>query len=323
MKVCLASKNFTLSNGLGRVALEVLSGLQKRGHLVSCVKPDSVTNAGYLKHVFFDSAIKLPRGYDVYHSITPLDAIWFPKNKGIVNFYSLSLGRFELYSGWERVLGSLVYRYGRKIASRCRFIICASEEGRNDLIKTLGVSGDKIKVLRLGIRPDLEPQAKRDKTFRVGYLGELDARKRVSILVKAFKRSNIDGELVIGGRGVEEAMLKALAGDDSRIKFCGFVPDDHLVDFFNSLSVFVFPTSVEGFGLPIVEAMACKKPVVVLADALIPWSVKSRCIITDNLDGILSDSHSVDLDSNFKFAKLHSWDRYVDECLKLYEEVLC
>lgn len=322
MKICLASKNFTLSNGLGRVALEVQNGLQKRGHIVSCVKPGNTTKVGYLRHIFFNSAVKLPRDCDVYHSITPLDAIWFPKNKGIVNFYSLSLGRFELYSGWERVLGSIVYKYGRKIASRCRFIICASEESRDDLIKTLGVSGDKIKVFRLGIRPDLEPQAKRDKTFRVGYLGELDARKRVGILVKAFKRSNIDGELVIGGRGAEEGMLKALAGGDKRIKFCGFVPDDQLVDFYNSLNVFVFPTSVEGFGLPIVEAMACKIPVVVLADALIPWSVKSRCIIIDNLDEVINPA-SVDLDSNYKFAKLHSWDGYVDECVALYEEMLC
>ena len=62
------------------------------------------------------------------------------------------------------------------------------------------------------------------------------------------------------------------------------IDDSKLGDFNNYLDVFVFPTWLEGHGLPIVEAMACKKPVIVLHDARIPWEIEGRCIIVEELE---------------------------------------
>ena len=157
----------------------------------------------------------------------------------------------------------------------------------------------------------------------------LDRRKRVDLLVTAFKKSKIDGELVLGGRGIDEQGLKDLAQGDPRIKFLGFIPDNELVDLFNSLDIFCFPTSIEGYGLPIVEAMACRKPVIVLRDAIMPLEVKGRCIIVDDLNIVFGNLTSleslckgVDLEDNYKWAKSHNWDTTISEYLKLYKEVV-
>ncbi|WP_225370026.1 glycosyltransferase [Methanobrevibacter arboriphilus] len=58
--------------------------------------------------------------------------------------------------------------------------------------------------------------------------------------------------------------------------FLGFISDEDMVDFYNSLDVFVFPTIMEGYGMPIVEAMACGKPVITLEDAYIPHDIKKK-----------------------------------------------
>ncbi len=184
--------------------------------------------------------------------------------------------------------------------------------------------------MKLGIRPDLEPAEKPDNTFRIGYLGQLDRRKRVGLLVEAFHHSEIEGELVIAGTGPEEVRLKAIADGDDRIKFLGGIPDDDLPGFYNSLDMFVFPTFIEGYSLPTVEAMACKKPVFVLSDSIIPKEVKDRCFTISDLTSLFWDidywatvaNSKLRLDSNYQFAKNHDWEKCVDTYEAIYRKIL-
>ena len=97
----------------------------------------------------------------------------------------------------------------------------------------------------------------------------------------------------------------------------------------------MFPTAIEGYGLPPVEAMACKVPVVVLGDAIIPWEVKSRCVQVADLNyallimssivtrnGQLLDLNQlVDIEDNYRFAMTHDWDSTMSKYLELYEAV--
>ncbi|KKL50662.1 hypothetical protein LCGC14_2303240, partial [marine sediment metagenome] len=232
------------------------------------------------------------------------------------------------YSKWKNIAGRTYNRFMINISKKCKGVTAVSEQTKEDLTTYLDVPEKKIKVIRSGIRLDLIPMKRKDKTFRVGYLGQLDRRKRIHLLIDAFKASRL-GELTIGGAGLDGPILKGLAEGDKRIKFLGLVPDSRLVDFYNSLDVFVFPTWIEGYGLPIVEAMACKKPVVVLLDAGIPWDIKKRCVIVDRLDYVLANQtyltrlcKSVNIEANYRWAKEHDWDKAVDEYIKVYEEVL-
>ena len=75
--------------------------------------------------------------------------------------------------------------------------------------------------------------------------------------------------------------------------------------------------------------MACKKPVVVLSDAIIPAEVKNRCVIVDRLDYVLGNQSflerrgkATNIEDNYTWAKEHSWDKCINEYLRVYEEVL-
>ena len=338
MNVCLLTKRFSFNGtGLSRFAFEILKGLEKRGYVVHKIeaKPD-VTLYSYFIYTAIGIPLRLPRkDIDVYHALTPLEGMWLPRGRSIVMFHDLfpttnpdrvgaGIGR----SKWKLAIGERYFSFGTSLASKCRFIVCNSDKTKQDVMEYLGVPEEKIRVIRLGISSDLEPKPKKGGVFRIGTLSQLDQRKRVDLLIKHFKRSKIDGELVIGGHGIDESLLIHLASGDSRIKFLGFVPDDKLADFYNSLDVFAFPTWLEGYGLPMVEAMSCKKPVIVLDDAIIPHDVKSRCIVVDslaeafsNLDTIMKIHRNIS-DDNYKWAKLHNWDNCVEEHTKLYQEVV-
>ena len=99
--------------------------------------------------------------------------------------------------------------------------------------------------------------------------------------------------------------------------------EERMADFYNSLDLFVFPTKIEGYGLPIVEAFACKKPVIVLGDAIMTDEIKSRCTQVDNLTDFLKSPKSTqDIEANYAFAKTHDWNICVEEYIKLYQRVL-
>ena len=150
-------------------------------------------------------------------------------------------------------------------------------------------------------------------------------RKRIDLLIKSFLDADMeDSQLLIGGNGVEKENLQKLAGDDPRIKFMGFVADEEMNDFYNSLDVFVFPTAEEGYGMPIVEAMACAKPVVTLDDGIIPTNIKERTTITtkENLaDTLKNREFNCDIKANIEFYKQHSIDSISDRLVKIYEKI--
>ncbi len=77
-----------------------------------------------------------------------------------------------------------------------------------------------------------------------------------------------------------------------------------------------------------VEAMSCRKPVMVLSDAIIPNEVKSRCAVVENFTDALNNvayleslPKLVKCDDNYRFAKEHDWDKCVEAHIKLYQEI--
>lgn len=359
MKICLLTRTFNLQGGgIGRVSSAIRDGLIEQGHEVHCVSTEKEGLVPYFKYTLLDIPLRMPRGMDIYHALTPMESIWIPKGKGVSiildliaithpGMYGGRLGYNKsivtlhdiftytdpgilgagINTGVKRWISKTYFKFACEQAVKCKYVVTVSEHVKREVIRLFGAEEDKVRVIKSGIREDLEPQPKKDKVFRVGYLAQLDKRKRIDLLIEAFKRSKLS-ELVIGGKGVDEKKLKRQAEGDSRIKFLGFVPDENLGDFYNSLDVFVFPTAIEGYGLPPVEVMACKKPVVVLQDAIIPWEVKRRCIIVEELDYVLGSWEyldrlcaSIDIESNYEWAKEHSWGKCIEEYTKLYEEI--
>jgi len=316
------------------VSSEIANGLEKAGHSVRRISTDGKSLYSYFFYTLLEIPAKLPKGYGVYHALTPMEAMWLPKDRSVVTFHDLfqitnpdKLGSGLGYSKWKNFVGTRYFALAVNIAKNCRQVVAVSQKTKDELVEYLGVPEDRITVITSGIRPDLEPKPKPDKVFRIGYLGQLDRRKRVNLLIDAFKDSEFE-ELSIGGVGVDSEMLKYQANGDECIEFLGLVPDKDLVHFYNRLDIFVMPSWVEGYGLPIVEAMACKKPVVVLQDADIPWEIKKRCVVVDNLGMALANRgylerriKMIDIEDNYRFAKGHDWDRCVSRYVELYREI--
>lgn len=337
MNICLLNRYFDFrGTGVTRIATEVTAELKRQGHNVHQV----ATNGGSLYSYFYKTAIgvnfKLPRhNIDAYHALATLEAMWLPKDKSIATYLDLftttnpdRAGAGMGYNKLKLEIGRRYFDLGSKIASRCRFLVCISDKTKEDVIEHIHPDEKKLRVIRLGIQDDLTPLSRNNARFRIGMLSQLDKRKRIDLLIKQFKASRIDAELVIAGQGLDRTMLEELAKDDDRIKFVGLVPNDRLNRFYNSLDIMAFSSGIEGYGLPAVEAMACSKPVVILDDAIIPHEIAERCFKVNNytdlfngmdLDDVLKNSGCKD---NLEFARRHSWSNCVNEYIKLYEEIV-
>ena len=339
MKICLITRYFDSRNaGIGRVSCKLRDGLKSQGHEVIPVSTNGESLLSYFYYSAFQVPGLLPKDADVYHAITPVEGIWL-KKRSVVTYLDLipmthpeRAGAGIGYNQLLNMIGSTYFSECAKKSSKADKIICISEYTKQDVIERLKVPESKIRVIRLGINPDLDyiPQTKTKFVF--GYLGQLDRRKRVDLLIREFLKTKVDAELWIAGTGRDEPMLKELAFGDERIKFLGFIPDEKLRWFYNSLSYFIFPTWIEGYGLPIVESLACRTPVIVCDDAIIPNDVKKHCIsvqqdlrhiINAAYQGWSSTSYSAYLasDESYRWAKSHDWDKCIKEHIEVYKEL--
>ena len=150
-------------------------------------------------------------------------------------------------------------------------------------------------------------------------------RKRVDILLKSFLEADIENsKLFIGGGGSETEKLKEMANGDERVEFLGFVKDEDMNDFYNVLDVFAFPSLIEGYGMPIVEAMACGKPVITLEDSDIPSNLKEKtfvCKKEELADVLANRTYSCDIKGNIEFFKEHSIENIASKLMKIYESI--
>ena len=335
MRICLLSRRFTLeSGGIGRVGISLRDGLRRLGHEVYTVETTEEDLAHYFVYSFWAIKNKIPKGMDIYHAITPMESIYLPKEKSVATILDIipithpeKHGARMGGSKIKYTIGRTCFDIGCKQAAKCAKVVCISDHVKGEFQAHYDISEDKISTIRLGIRDDFRP-LKKDRTFRIGYLGQLDRRKRVELLVKAFVESDIEGELVLAGGGFIEDELKRIAFGDKRVRFLGYIANGNLKKFLNSLDYLCFPTSIEGYGLPPIEGMACKVPTIVLSDSIMPAEVKSRCIVVDDLNETFKDIQNrtrfkgINKNSNYRFARQHNWNRTVNEYVKLYEEII-
>ncbi|HID89588.1 MAG TPA: glycosyltransferase family 1 protein, partial [Anaerolineae bacterium] len=177
------------------------------------------------------------------------------------------------------------------------------------------------------------------------YLGSNKPHKNLVRLVEAWalvtKRGTRDTEhgsrttLVIAGAWdprYPESRERAESLGLGNIRWLGPVPESDLPALYTGATVFVFPSLYEGFGLPVLEAMACGAPVIcsnvsslpeVAGDAAVTFTPTDPGAIADALDRVLNDAGlCADLrDRGLRRARLFSWDQSARRTLALYREV--
>ena len=173
-----------------------------------------------------------------------------------------------------------------ELARHATQVLNVSQATAQDAVRLLGLRPERMTVTGGGVsdvfaspgsaeaaRSALREQRPAIVGEYILFTGGMDYRKNVSGLLKAYAELPRDVrdrfELVIVGRlGLDEATgsvpeQAAALGIRDRVVLTGYVPDDELVLLYQAASLFVFPSLYEGFGLPVIEALACGAPAIV------------------------------------------------------------
>lgn len=336
MKVTLVSRSFSIDSGQGVYKMA--------GYLFNKLKEITKINTEkidmeYTKNNFIFDIIESPfRVFfdksDIFHFLMPEQSIpTIFKKKTIVTFHDI----IPLISSERKNVFRKYFYIMSKIASKATYIIAVSENTKKDLISILKIPEKKISVVQWGVdMKKFHPMnIKKDAETKVlGYLGGLGKRKNVDIIIKVM--SNIDDKnikLKIAGKGPELNRLKKLVNrlKLNNIEFVGFIPEERLPYFYNSLDLFVFPSKYEGFGIPVLEAMACGIPIITSNTSSLLEIVKDKFFTIDpnNYHNLLEKIIKIlynkkvqkrMIESELKRVKNFTWTKCIEETLKVYEK---
>ncbi|MBI3089801.1 MAG: glycosyltransferase family 4 protein [Candidatus Tectomicrobia bacterium] len=179
---------------------------------------------------------------------------------------------------WRRWL---LRRYGALAVRAARRIITDSEHSRRDILRFFPAAEGKVETVPLGLAAHFRPPRQREQARatarRYGldgpyllYVGNFRPHKNVEGLLRAYARLSDEQRrahrlvLVAGrrsGRAAVETQVRQLRVGD-QVTFAEAVPDEDLAGLYGMAHLFVFPSRYEGFGLPVLEAMACGAPVI-------------------------------------------------------------
>jgi glycosyltransferase involved in cell wall biosynthesis len=283
---------------------------------------------------------------DVFHAqhITPP----FLKCKTVTTIPDIAYVHFpEAFPRHQRAwLKTLI----RGSANRADHIITVSEHSKRDIVQTYGIPEGKITVTYEGASQEFRPGDKGKAREELGrkygisgkfvlYLGRLQARKNLTRVVEAFarvRRAGFPHKLVLAGKqdSLFEPVLFRIRElqMENDVLLPGFLPTEDVPVFYNAADVFVYPSLYEGFGLPVVEAMACGVPVItsqgssleeVAGDAALLVDPLSESSIASAMQRILEDS-TLRLrlrEAGLNRSKLFDFEKTARQTMDVYERL--
>jgi len=245
----------------------------------------------------------------------------------------------------------LCWTVRRTVRSAAR-ILTGSEFSRASITRAYGLNDDKVTVVPNAASPIFRPISREAAAARVRErfgipgpfvltVGDLQPRKNQVGLIAAFAelmraRAELPHRLVLAGKDTWfSGRIKRAARDSGvagRVRFTGFVSDEELLDLYNACDVFVFPSFYEGFGLPVLEAMACGAAVACSNSSALPEVADASALLFDPRStremGRAMLDLLVDAELRSRMRKLgmnrasqFSWRRTAEKTLETYYEV--
>lgn len=226
-------------------------------------------------------------------------------------------------------------------------IFTISESSKHDIIKTYVLPSERVVVTYPGVKMQ-KANVKSQKSVLEKYgierdyilfVGTIQPRKNIARLIEAFsklkpKTSNLS-LIIVGKKGwLLEDILAAPKkfGVEKNVQFLDFVPDEDLAIFYQKALFFILPSLYEGFGLPVLEAMANGCPVITSNVSSLPEAGGDAALYVDpnNVDDIANKMKTLLEDEEvrnklvekgYQQAKKFSWEKTARETLAVLEEV--
>jgi glycosyltransferase involved in cell wall biosynthesis len=246
-------------------------------------------------------------GADMLHAMAFVGPLVCPRPM-VVTVYDLSFLLFpEVFNRLNRLyLSNMAPASVRK----ARRVIAISESTKRDLVRLTGVSAERVDVVYPGLEPSIGrvDDAATLTAFRqrhnlpdhfVLFVGTLEPRKNAAALVRAYSRLRKSGAIsqalvLAGGKGWRyESVFAAIeeSGVERDIILPGYVSHEELSLWYSAADLFVYPSLYEGFGLPVLEAMACGAPVITSTASSLPEVAGEAGVLVDPNDiGALTDA---------------------------------
>lgn len=265
----------------------------------------------------------------------------------VVTIHDLSFLRFpHFFRPANRLYLGLFTRLSARRAQR---ILAVSEHTAQETVRLLGIPRSKIRVVYHGVDPVFRPlPAEKVAAFRarqglpdrfILYVGTLEPRKNLVRLIQAFAHippADCPALVLAGARGwYDEGIFAAVEqlNLQDRVLLPGYIPNEELPLWYNAARVFAYPSLYEGFGMPVLEALACGTPVLTSATSALPEAAGDGALLVDptDADAIADGLHRLLTDESLRetlrqrglaHAARFSWAHTAEETVALYREAI-
>jgi len=264
----------------------------------------------------------------------------------VVSFHDMTLSLFpEAHTLKKRVLTSSLIPW---VARGARRILTPSESTRRDVIRLLGLDPGRVRVIPYAASEIFCPASEGPQRLATAYgvrppyflyVGTIEPRKNLARTLRAFARvapGLPQHQLVlVGDLGwkYEEVLAEARRPDlQGRVLLPGYVPEQDLPLLYTHAVAFVYPSLYEGFGFPVVEAMACGAPVLTSRSSSLTEIAEDAAVLVDPLDenrmadAFVALATDAPLRERLRAAGLaraatFTWERTARETVEVYREV--
>lgn len=284
---------------------------------------------------------------DLYHGLSheiPVN-IHKTKVKSIVTIHDLI---FKVYPDYYKLADRKIY--DSKFKHACETadgIIAISECTKNDIIKYYNISAEKIKVIYQGcssifeqvVDTNTNQEIKSKYNLPDKYLlsvGSIERRKNTKIILEALKNLDKDISLVLVGKRTEycdelNEYINANQIND-RVFFLHDVKFHELPSIYQQSLIFIYPSRYEGFGIPILEALHSRVPVIAAKGSCLEEAGgdRTKYINPDSSDELLSAIQAIlssnnladDIEYNLEYVKKFNAEKIANELMNYYQEII-
>jgi glycosyltransferase involved in cell wall biosynthesis len=209
-----------------------------------------------------------------------------------------------------------------RAARGARRVIAVSERTKQDLVELYGIPPERIAVISHGVDPSFGPGENRSRDYLL-YVGAIQARKNPVAAAEA--AATVGLPLVVAGPEREPALARELERRGADLR--GYVAKDELARLYRGAACLVLPSRYEGFGLPVLEAMACGTPVVANPDPALREVAGDAAVyaepggLADAIRRALADRDRL-VAAGLERARLFTWDETARRTLAVYREAL-